>query len=78
MFSLLHVINTTFSAHHQSGLPQRHSNHCNGENQIQQAATGSFTVPGKIMDNPLASLLVIDLAIYLAKNEKDRNATVEP
>ena len=30
------------------------------------------------MDNPLASLLVIDLAIYLAKNEKDRNATVKP
>jgi len=61
--------------------PQRHSNHCNGENQSQQAATGSFTVPGKMMDNPLAPLLVIDLAIYLAiypaKNEKDRNATVE-
>ena len=34
------------------------------------------------MDNPLAPLLVIDLAIYLAiylaKNDKDRNTTVEP
>ncbi len=30
------------------------------------------------MDNPLAPLLAIYLAIYLAKNEKDRNATVEP
>ena len=30
------------------------------------------------MDNPLASLLVIGLPIYLAKNEKDRNATVKP
>jgi len=75
---LRHVINTAVSAQHESGLPQRHSNHCNGEIQIQQAATGSFTVPGKIMDNPLAPLMVIDLVIYLAKNDKERNATVEP
>ena len=56
------------------GRPQRHWHYCNAENQIQQATTGRFTVPGKILDTLPAPLL----AIYLAKNEEDRNATVEP